>query len=65
MEEQVTRIINEKTDSISINRGMTGKLGFSVKIYGNITREGDAMLKTVKEYVNKVNTHLNQKVGGE
>ena len=58
MENQITEIVNKKTDSIEVSKGMTGKYGFSVKVYGNLQEEGNKVFEQVKNFVDKLNAEL-------
>lgn len=60
-EEQTLGFPVEKTDSIQVDKGKTGKYSFAVKIYGDLEKDGDGMLDKVKQYI----TSLNSEYGGE
>ena len=61
IQEEMPGFPVEKTDSIKVDKGKTGKYSFAVKIYGDLNKEGEAMLEKIEQYI----TTLNVKYGGE
>ena len=56
--ENVTRVINEKADSIKITKGQRGAVGYELKMHFDLSISIDESIETVKEAKDKLEKQL-------